>query len=394
MYAAMIPRPGHLRTIRRLLAANPVVAILGARQVGKSTLARQVGATMRGRVRLFDLEDDRDRAVLADPFRALEGLRGLVVIDEVQHAPDLFRSLRVLADRPRTPARFLVLGSASEKLLRQTSESLAGRIAFHELPGLSLEEVGPDRLDDLWLRGGFPRSFLARGDAASLRWRRDFVRTFVERDLPQLGVTLASETISRFWSMLAHRHGQLWNGAELARAFGVAGATVRSWLDLLCATFVARRLLPWHENLGKRQVKSPKVYVSDSGLVHALHDIETHEDLERHPVVGASWESLAIETVVSRLGARREKCYFWATHQGAELDLLVVAGTRRRGFEIKRSTAPTLTPSMRIALKDLRLDRLEVIHAGRDAFDMGERIHAVPLQRVHELVEPLGASGG
>lgn len=391
MYAAMIPRPGHLRTIRRLLAANPVVAILGARQVGKSTLARQVGATMRGRVRLFDLEDDRDRAVLADPFRALEGLRGLVVIDEVQHAPDLFRSLRVLADRPRTPARFLVLGSASEKLLRQTSESLAGRIAFHELPGLSLEEVGPDRLDDLWLRGGFPRSFLARGDAAGLRWRRDFVRTFVERDLPQLGVTLASETISRFYSMLAHRHGQLWNGAELARAFGVSGATVRSWLDLLCATFVARRLLPWHENLAKRQVKSPKVYVSDSGLVHALHGIETTEDLERHPVVGASWESLAIETVVSRLGARREQCYFWATHQGAELDLLVVAGTHRRGFEIKRSTAPTLTPSMRIALKDLRLDRLEVIHAGRDAFEMGERVHAVPLHRVGELVDPLGA---
>ncbi len=387
----MIPRPGHLRTIRRLLAANPVVAILGARQVGKSTLARQVGATMRGRVRVFDLEDDRDRAVLADPFRALEGLRGLVVIDEVQHAPDLFRSLRVLADRPRMSARFLVLGSASEKLLRQTSESLAGRIAFHELPGLSLDEVGPDRLDDLWLRGGSPRSFLARGDAASLRWRRDFVRTFVERDLPQLGVTLASETISRFYSMLAHRHGQLWNGAELARAFGVSGATVRRWLDLLCATFVARRLLPWHENLGKRQVKSPKVYVSDSGLVHALHGIETTEDLERHPVVGASWESLAIETVVSRLGARREQCYFWATHQGAELDLLVVAGTRRRGFEIKRSTAPTLTPSMRIALQDLRLDRLEVIHAGRDAFEMGERVHAVPLHRVGELVVPLGA---
>lgn len=385
----MIQRAAHVRAVLTLLQRSPVVAILGARQVGKSTLARQVVAKTRGPSRIFDLEHDPDRAALADPGRALGALRGLVVLDEVQNLPEVFRALRVLADRPRRPARFLVLGSASESRLRQSSESLAGRIAFHDLGPFALDEVGPGALDALWLRGGFPRSFLAPDDADSLRWRRDFVRTFVQRDLPQLGVTIPSATIARFWSMLAHVHGQVWNGSRLASAFGVAHTTVRRWLDLLCATFVVRLLPPWHENLAKRQVKSPKVYVADSGLVHALHDIADADALEGHPIVGATWESFGMETVVRRLGARRDQCYFWGTHQGAELDLVVVAGRRRLGFDFKRTSAPTVTPSMRIALSDLHLERLDVIHAGTTEFEMDERIRAVPLANVLRAVSPL-----
>jgi predicted AAA+ superfamily ATPase len=388
----MIRRSAHARAVSRLLSVSPVVAILGARQVGKTTLARQIAARRRGPSRVFDLENDDDRAALADPMRVLSPLRGLVVLDEVQHAPELFRTLRVLADRPKRPARFLVLGSASERLLRQSSESLAGRIAFHELPPLGLDEVGRRRLDRLWLRGGFPASFLAMDDDESLRWRKDFVRTFVERDLPQLGVTIPAATMSRFWSMLAHVHGQVWNASRLAAGFGVSHTTVMRWLDLLTATFVVRVLPPWQENLGKRQVKAPKVYVADTGLLHAFHDVATVDRLEGHPVAGPSWESLGIDAVVSRLGARRDQCFFWATHQGAELDLLVVAGGRRLGFEFKRTSAPTLTPSMRIALADLRLDGLVVVHAGAREFPMAERVRAVPLARVSELVKPLAGA--
>jgi len=388
---AVIERTAHRRTVTRLLESNPVVAILGARQVGKTTLARDVAKRRRGPSRVFDLEHPQDRAALADPMRALEPLRGLVVLDEVQHLPEVSPVLRVLADRRGTPARFLVLGSASEALLRQGAESLAGRIAFHELGPLALDETGPRSLENLWFRGGFPRSFLATDDESSLRWRRDFVRTFLQRDLPQLGITIPAATLERFWAMLAHVHGQIWNGAAIASGFGVSHTTVRRWLDLLRATFVVRTLRPWHENLAKRQVKSPKVYVADTGLLHVLHDIDTHERLERHPIVGPSWESFGIETVVRRLGARPDQCYFWATHQGAELDLLVVAGDRRLGFEFKRSTAPTVTRSMHVALSDLKLERLDVIYAGTREFPMGDRVRAVPLEAVMELVTPLRA---
>ena len=389
--AIVIQRTTQLRTVARLLLTSPVVALLGARQVGKTTLAREIVARRRGPSRFFDLENDHDRASLADPLRVLSPLRGLVVLDEVQHLPEVFRALRVLADRRESRARFLVLGSASETLLRQSSESLAGRIAFHDLPPFGLDEVGAEELEPLWLRGGFPSSFLADDDAESLRWRRDFVRTFVQRDLPQLGVTIPAATIARFWSMLAHVHGQVWNASRIASAFGVSHTTVTRWLDLLCATFVVRLLPPWHENLGKRQVKSPKAYLADTGLLHAIHDVASMERLEGHPVVGPSWESFGIETVVRRLGARRDQCFFWATHQGAELDLLVVAGGKRIGFEFKRTSAPALTPSMRIAMKDLRLDRLDVIHAGPREFEMADRIRAVPLAKVLTSVKPLAA---
>jgi hypothetical protein len=384
-----IERRWHVDCVRHLLARNPVVAILGARQVGKTTLARDVVASWKGTTTFFDLEDPADLARLADPTLALRPLRGLIVLDEIHRRPDIFNALRVLADRPRRPARFLVLGSASPELLRQSSESLAGRIAFHELAGFSLDEVGARYVGRLWLRGGFPRSFLAPTVARSFEWRHDFVRTFVERDLPQLGVTIASATLQRFWAMLAHYHGQIWNASEFARSFGVSDMTVRRYLDLLAATFVVRVLSPWHENLSKRQVKSPKVYLSDTGLLHALLGIRAEDDLERHPKLGASWEGLGVTTVVERLRAQWNECFFWATHAGAELDLLVVRGRTRIGFEFKRTVAPSTTPSMRVAMKDLGLNRLDVVHAGTDTFPLAPRIRAVAMSRLLKDLAPL-----
>ncbi len=385
----MIERLHHLTRIEGLLARHRIVAILGARQVGKTTLARQVLARRRGASALLDLEDPADLARLAEPVLGLGGLRGLVVVDEVQRRPELFPALRVLADRPRSRTRFLLLGSASPALLRQASESLAGRIAYHDLDGLSLDEVGPARLARLWLRGGFPRSFLARTDAASAEWRRDFVRTFLERDVPQLGVSIPASLLRRFWTMLAHAHGGIWNASELGRAFGVADTTVRRYLDTLTGTFVVRQLQPWHENVAKRQVKSPKVYLADSGLLHALLGLETARDVERHPKLGASWEGFALAAVARRLGARPEECFFWATHAGAELDLLVVRGRRRLGFEVKRTDAPRVTKSMRTALADLGLERLDVVHGGEHTFPLDRRIRALALGRVLEDLAPL-----
>jgi hypothetical protein len=312
-----------------------------------------------------------------------------VILDEIHRRPDLFATLRVLADRPRSAARFLVLGSASPSLLRQSSESLAGRIAYHELEGLSLDEVGYERLDRRWLRGGFPPAFLDRSDAGSDAWRRDLARTYLERDLPDLGVTIPSATIRRFWTMLAHWHAQVWNSSEFARSFGVADTTVRRYLDILTATFMVRLLTPFHENIAKRQVKSPKVYLTDSGVLHTLLGIRTRSDLEVHPRIGASWEGFALGQVTSRLGARSEQCFFWATHTGAELDLLVTHGRRRIGFEIKRTEAPRVTPSMRSALTDLRLDRLDVIHAGADTYPLADKVRAVALVRIGEDLKPL-----
>ena len=371
--------------VRRLLRRSPVVALLGPRQVGKTTLARRLATTHRGPTTTFDLEDPRDVARLADPMLALTACRGLVVLDEIQRRPDLFSALRVLADRRPLPCRFLVLGSATPELLRQGAESLAGRIAFHELRPLRLGEVAPRDLGRLWRRGGFPRAFLAGSERASMEWRHDFVRTFLERDLPQLGVEVSGTTLRRFWQMLAHVHGNVLNSSELARSFGVADTTIRRYIETLEATFMVRTLRPYHANLSKRQVKAPKVYVADSGILHTLLDIQTTRDLDGHPKVGASWEGFMLETVVAHLGVRYDQCYFWATHAGAELDLLVVDGSRRRGFEFKRTTAPSITPSMRSALKDLKLTRLDVVHAGDESFPLGPRIHAVSAGRLAEM---------
>lgn len=359
-----------------------MVGLLGARQVGKTTLAREIAASFRGPATHFDLERPEDLARLREPELALAPLRGLVVLDEIQRRPELFPILRVLADRRPLPARFLILGSASPELLRQTSESLAGRIGYVDLGGLDCGEVRPAHWERLWLRGGFPLSFTARSDAASLAWRRAFVRDFLERDLPQLGFRVPAEALRRFWAMVAHYHGQIWNAAEFSRAFGVAETTVRRHLDQLVSTFAVRLLPPWFENIGKRQVKSPRVYVADSGILHALLGLEDREDVLAHPKVGASWESFALEQVIRRLRARPEECFYWRTHTGAELDLLVVRGRRRLGFEFKRTTAPALTPSMRSALADLRLDSLTVVHAGERTFSLERRVTALAFREL------------
>ena len=379
----------HRATLESALRRTPVVAILGPRQVGKTTLALELARRRRGPVTRFDLEDPEDLRQLADAKLALGELRGLVVLDEIQRRPELFPVLRVLADRRPVPARFLVLGSAAPELLRQSSESLAGRIHYHELTPFRLDETGASHADRLWLRGGFPRAFLVRSDADSVAWRRDFIRTYLERDVPQLGARLPADMLHRFSSMLAHYHGQVWNSSEFARAFGMSDVTVRRYLDLLASLFLVRQLPPWHENLGKRLVKSPKVYIADSGLLHRLLGIGTRAELLRHPKVGASWEGFALAAVETRLGAAREECFFYATHGGAELDLLVARGRRRIGFEFKRTVAPELTKSMRIALADLRLQRLDVIHAGERTYPLAQRVRAVAFARLMRDIVPL-----
>jgi predicted AAA+ superfamily ATPase len=387
-----VDRKSHLNEVLTLLRRSPVVAILGARQVGKTTLAGAVAARFRGPTTRFDLEDPRDVVVLDQPTLALEGLRGLIVIDEVQRRPDLFPILRVLADRPRHPARFLVLGSASPELLRQGSETLAGRIAFHHLDGFDMEETGSRNMTRLWMRGGFPRSYLAGSNAASDVWRRDFIQTFLERDLPALtpgSLGLAPSGMHRLWTMLAHYHGQIWNASEIGRSFGLSHTTIRHYLDLLEGAFVVRQLAPWAENVGKRIVKAPKVYVSDTGLLHTLLGLGTPAEVLRHPKLGASWEGFLLSQATRRLRARPEECFFWATHAGAELDLLVVSGGRRLGFEMKRTDAPKVTPSMRIALETLRLDSLDVIHAGESTFPMADRIRALAASDLTMLLSPL-----
>jgi predicted AAA+ superfamily ATPase len=385
----MVKRCQEIRRLNNLLKRHPAIGIIGARQVGKTTLSRLLVADIKKPVSYFDLENPEDLARLNDPMLALKDLKGLVVIDEIQRYPDLFTVLRVLADRPRLPARFLILGSASPDLLRQSAETLAGRIFYHHLAGLALDEVGMEQHQKLWLRGRFPRSYLARSHKESEEWRREFIQTFLERDLPQLGITVRSTTLRRFWTMLAHYHGQTWNASEFGRSFGVADTTVRNYLDLLSSALVVRQLLPWHENISKRQVKAPKVYLADTGILHTLLNLRTLKDLESHPKLGASWESFVLEQVVRRLGVRSEECYFWATHAGAELDLLVVRGRRRLGFEIKRTSSPQISKSMRIALSDLKLNHLDLIHAGNQTFSLSKQVRAVSFTNLFDALKPL-----
>ena len=387
----MIERTFHSNRLTRLLSKFPVVAILGPRQVGKTTLAHQHAATGKREVSFFDLEDAADLALFADPMITLQPLKRLIVVDEVQRRPELFPSLRVLADQPKSARRFLLLGSASPELLSQTSESLAGRIAYYELGGFSLDEVGSDKWEKLWHRGGFPRSFLARTEADSFLWRTELIRTYLEREIPSLGLRLPTATMRRFWMMLAHYHGQVWNASEFGCAFGVAHTTVQRYLDTLSATFMVRQLPAWYENIGKRQIKAPKVYIRDCGLLHALLGLEQKRAIESHPKVGASWEGFALEATIKLLDAHPEECFFWATHTGAELDLLIVRGEQRLGFEFKRSSSPTITKSMMTALDILGLRKLVVIHAGSRSFPLADSIDAVALADIQEYVTPLRA---
>jgi hypothetical protein len=369
-----------LGALRTALERHPVVVLTGPRQCGKTTLARQLIAP--DAPTYFDPADPRARALFEEPMSALEPLRGLVVIDEVQRAPDLFPLLRVLADRRPLPARFLILGSASGALLRQSSESLAGRVEHLRMGGFTLDELGADRAGPLWQRGGFPDALLAPDDATSVRWRRDFIETLVERDLPQWGVRVSATAMRRFWSMVAHYHGQVWSNADPARALGVSEPTVRSYLDLLTDALVLRQLPPWHANLRKRQVKSPKVYVRDSGLLHELLGLEDHTALLHHPKLGASWEGFAIEQVLAT--EPHTESAFWATHQGAEIDLVLRRGSKLYGVECKRVDAPRMTPSIRIALADLELEHVAVVYPGPKRYALAERVQAVPLAALAE----------
>ena len=356
----MIPRPAYQKAVENALARSPVCGLMGPRQSGKSTLAREVARAADSHY--FDLESPRDQLRLQNPELALGRLSGLVVLDEIQTRPDLFPVLRVLADRPDVPARFLILGSAAPELVARSAESLAGRIEYVDLHGFDLTETGRGSHEALWLRGGFPRSYLAASDEASVAWREGFVRTVLERDLPQFGIRVGAAAMRRFWTMLAHGHGQLWNASELGRAMGLSDKTVRTYLDELSQTFMVRQLQPWFENVGKRQVKSPKIYLRDSGLLHHLIGLETEAQLHSHVKVGSSWEGFALEQVL-RL-TRPTHAYFWGTQGGAELDLLVFAEGRRLGYEFKYAERPRLTRSMRVAMEDLRLDSLRIICPG------------------------------
>ncbi len=371
----MLTRSEALATLQNALRRSRVVALTGPRQCGKTTLARMLlDAAAPG---YFDLEDPVSLARLDEPKTALEGLTGLVVIDEVQRRPELFPVLRVLADRQPLPARFLLLGSASPDLLRQSSESLAGRMEVVELQGFSLAETGAENQERHWLRGGFPLSYLAESDADSEAWRRNFVRTFIERDMALLVPGLPPAALLRFWTMLAHYHGQIWNASEIAASMGVSPPTCRRYLDALCGVFMVRQLQPWFENLGKRQVKSPKVYFRDSGLFHTLAGIRSAGELHTHPKLGASWEGYAIEEAIRHHAP--DEAYFWATHNQAELDLLLFKDGRRHGIECKRADAPRLTPSMRTAMQDLRLDSLTVFYPGTREYSLAEKVTVRPL---------------
>ncbi len=366
--------------VQRSLRDNPVVALVGPRQCGKTTLARQIAASRRGIY--FDLEDPVSLQRLAQPKTALESLGGLIVIDEVQRRPELFPVLRVLADAARPGRRFLILGSASPELLRQGSETLAGRIAIVDMAGFDLGEAGNTALPRLWWRGGFPRSFLARSNAASAAWRQDFIRTFLERDMLQLGVRIPPPALRRLWTMIAHWHGQIWNASEIGRSLGEAHVTVKRHLDALTGALMVRQLQPWFENLGKRQVKAPKVYVRDAGLLHALLDLPSPAALDAHPKVGASWEGFVLEELIGLAGERN--AYYWRTQAGAELDLLLLLRGRRIGVEVKYADAPAMTRSMHVSIESLKLDWLYVIYPGTEAYRLRPAVEVLPLPLARE----------
>lgn len=382
-------RPDSEARVRAALKRSPISALLGPRQCGKSTLARRL--TGPARAAFFDLEAPVDVARLARPDMALAPLTGLVVIDEVQLRPELFPLLRVLADRRPVRARFLLLGSASPDLVRRSAETLAGRVEFVPMGGFTEQEVGAARRNRLWLRGGFPRAFLASSDDASLQWREDFIQTFLERDIRRFGIDAPPVALRRLWTMLAHYHGQVMNASDLARSLGVAHTTVGRYVDILTGTYMVRRLQPWFENLKKRQVKAPKVYVRDSGLLHALLGIPSRQVLDGHPKVGASWEGFVVEEVVRLAGERQ--VYFWATPAGAELDLLAFVRGKRIGIEIKYADAPALTKSMRIAMTDLSLDRLLVAYPGRESYKLDTQIEVVTLDDLRAALGPRTVRG-
>jgi len=376
-----------MNQVLQCLDEAPVTVLLGARQTGKTTLAKMAAAIFQERtnaqVHFFDLERPASRAALTTPEITLEPLCGLVVIDEIQRIPGLFETLRSLTGRTDVSVRFLVVGSVSPGLVRGVSESLVGRALFMQVPGFTLDELSPDKLSSLWTRGGFPRSWLASSDGVSHRWRRAFVSTFLERDIPQLGIRIPSDALRRFWTMQAHYHGQTWNASELARSMGVSSKTALYYRDILAGGYMLRVLPPWRENLKKRQVKSPKTFIRDSGLLHTLLGIPDMTALRSHPLYGASWEGFALEQVLALFGS--ENACFWGTQRGAGLDLLLFRSNKRWGFEFKCSDAPTLTKSIHIALADLGLNRLFIIYPGKERYRLNEKVEVLPLTECMNL---------
>jgi hypothetical protein len=377
----MLSRPYYLNQLKTSIRRSPVTALLGPRQCGKTTLARQLAHEQE--VAFFDLESLPDQRRLQNPEMVLGALSGLVILDEIQALPELFRVLRILVDRPENKAKFLILGSASPVIIKSVSETLAGRLEFVELSGFDLSETGAKKWEALWLRGGFPRSFLAETEGDSLSWREGFIRTFLERDIPQLGINIAPAALRRFWTMLAHYHGQTWNAAELSRSMGLSDKTVRSYLDILTGAFMVRQLQPWYENLGKRQVKTPKIYFRDTGLLHSLLDIPDKPTLFGHPKSGASWEGFALEQIIQIV--HPAQVYFWGVHGNAELDLLFMHKGKRYGIEIKFSEAPSVTLSMRTAIEDLSLKQLWIVYPGKHAQDVDKQISLLPITEIETL---------
>lgn len=369
----IIERKIDLREVKRLIHGFPATAILGPRQCGKTFLSQQIGAD-----HYFDLENPRDLMAFDEPQLLLEQLKGLIVIDEIQRRPDLFPVLRYLIDT-HPKQKYLILGSASSGLLHQSSESLAGRIAYHYLSGLRIHDVGADKIHTLWIRGGLPRSFLAASSRLSQAWLDNYITTFLEKDIPQLGINISGSTLRRFWLMISHYHGQIINYSEIGRSFGVSDMTVRKYIDILDSSFMVRLLHPWHTNIGKRLVKRPKLYIRDSGIFHRLLSIQNERDLYVHPKIGASWESFALDCVIRELGLSPQDAYFWSTHTGAELDLLWQARGKWWGAEFKYSDSPKITKSMLVAIEDLQLAHLWIIIPGNKSFPLRSNITAIPL---------------
>jgi predicted AAA+ superfamily ATPase len=376
-------RPHYIDLISRYFSSHPVVVLLGPRQCGKTTLARMYlkKESVFSRENYFDLENPIDCRRLAEPMMALEPLKGLIIIDEIQKIKELFPLLRVLVDQETSDKKFLILGSASRELIEQSSESLAGRVAYIEVTPFDRREVSDE--EKLWQRGGFPKSYLANSEDESSDWREFYIKTFLEQDIPNLGIKIPPAGLRRFWVMLAHYHGNIFNASELGRSFGASDATMRKYLDILTGTFMIRQLQPWHENLSKRQVKAPKIYFRDSGIFHSLLGIHTLSELRMNPKLGASWEGFALEEIIRCFEAKQGECYFWSTYGGAELDLLINKKNKKIGFEFKYCDAPGITKSMQIALEDLKLDELFVIYPGEVDYSLSKQIHVKPLKKFY-----------
>lgn len=378
-----IQRTPEIKLLKNRFKDNHLIAILGPRQCGKTTLARQFTSGQKPPVTIFDLEDNRDAYRLEDPLLALEGLKGLVIIDEIQRRPELFPALRVILDK-HNKAKYLILGSASRDLIKQSSESLAGRISYMEIGGFSIEHVNEDKRDRLWIRGGFPRSFLASGEVSSYDWRKDFISTFLERDIPQLGIKIPAKSLGRFWAMLAHYHGQVFNASEIGRSLGISDHAAQRYLDLLSGTFMIRQIKPWFYNTKKRIIKRPKIYFRDTGILHALLSLEERKDVLSHPKLGASWEGFALEEVIRSIHIKEDEAFFWGVHTGAELDLIFQRKGSLYGIEVKYTHAPSVTLSMRSGIAELSLKHLWVVYPGSEAYNLDKNITVTPLKDIYK----------